>query len=364
MTLTTPRPIFQHVTEIPYSPLKRQIHVINDDIEPFPDFKDYAQALIMKRTRLIDSLHRRTRKPPRSSREADIHVQLLAMVSRTARSGQLMHNEHIVRRQSIAERATRKGKRDRDDYKKGNKMYPINRRGEYLMRRKKLCHEEPSAWVQNAMKERSVRGIEQALKYEAEFGMDFFNDLAAGRIDTRKYIFSESMRRTPPGALDPMAVASALVTLTNTFPREFQRDEVTVMMCHDKPVDTNRRAHTNFETIVPRDSLPTLSPPPQKNRFSLYSTTGKASLATFSSVDTFGAGVDKLKATGRRITSAVKRGVSKIPGLRRLGAKKVSCEQYHNTSVSPAGQDSELTPFDEIETGIDALQGKLDRMSQ
>ena len=334
--------------------------------EPFPLYPSPAECLIAERCNVIDKLERRC---SRQTGDAKRTLQLTSVVFRMTDSGHIKRGEDLTSTRGSASEALQAGQNQRRFLKNGNKRWPVSKRAQYRLQYVKQRDLDPRDMIKKQFKQRYAQGVRQARRYVEEFGV-LFLDVPNGQPDLDESDRGQTTRRTNPRAFDRERVFTSLMMFRNSFPAMFEA--TLTQEIYEEQLAVARRKLKAARAVItapaPSPATPPPSPPLESVSTSTNTTskhlststkTSRVSFSSFASVDTFGVGVKRLKSKILQVSAIAQKAASKIPGLCRFGTKKV-------LRGESAVAESSVVPdsFAQSERDLDAVQQKLDRVSQ
>ncbi|OAL40009.1 hypothetical protein AYO20_00922 [Fonsecaea nubica] len=197
-----------------YTPARASLH---EDEEPFPKFQDPTKSLIIERNLLLDTLCSRATFVLHHARDHE-RLKFEALLSRVAPSGHIKHDQDLSYIRASIPGILALGESFRAQRRLGNKGKLSASRGFKTNLHSSSRELQPKDILKEKMKERSRKGIRQALIYEKEFCMGFLDQRTNEGVHER----GRSIKRTHPGAFDRAKVTTALVMLRQTFPTRYE----------------------------------------------------------------------------------------------------------------------------------------------
>ncbi|KIW81624.1 hypothetical protein Z517_04650 [Fonsecaea pedrosoi CBS 271.37] len=197
-----------------YTPARVSLH---EDEEPFPKFQDPTKSLIIERTLLLDTLRSRATSVLHHARDHE-RLRFEALLSRVAPSGHIKHDQDLSYIRASIPGILALGESFRAQRRLGNKGKLPASRGFQTNLQSSSGELQPKDILKEKMKERSRKGIRQALIYEKDFCMGLLDQRTNEGVHQR----GRSIKRTHPGAFDRAKVTTALVMLRQTFPTRYE----------------------------------------------------------------------------------------------------------------------------------------------
>ncbi|KAI1621122.1 hypothetical protein EDD37DRAFT_697406 [Exophiala viscosa] len=186
-----------------------------NEVQPFPDFPNPANSLIIARTLLLDKLHLRaiSHHPSSKSLPARPFESVLSRIVKT--TGHIKEHEDLTRCRAAVPQIMQTGEALRSQRTGGNAAKLVSLRGEYPDTYHSKKDPEPKHFLNTKLKEYARWGISQALAWERELGWDIVkianvDEILRGQSNRRQ-------ARRPPGPSQE-DIVRALLMLRETYP--------------------------------------------------------------------------------------------------------------------------------------------------
>ncbi|KAK4938315.1 hypothetical protein LTR10_021199 [Elasticomyces elasticus] len=221
-----------------------------NQVEPFPDFPNPVNSLIIARTLLLDKLHLRVNSPHPNSKPLPCRPfeSVLSRIVKT--TGHIKEHEDLTRCRAAVPQINQTGEALRSQRAAGNAAKLVRLRDEYPDTYRSKKDPEPKHFLKNKLKEYARWGISQALAFEREVGWDIVKianveEILRGRPNKRQ-------ARGPPGPSDDDIVRSLLM-LRETYPSFYESS--VVIAKKGKSTEKKKLTRTGKEYTSHRTSI-------------------------------------------------------------------------------------------------------------
>ncbi|EXJ94909.1 hypothetical protein A1O1_00027 [Capronia coronata CBS 617.96] len=238
-----------------YSPSKAISH---DEVEPFPDFPNPSNNLIIARTLLLDTLHSRSNSHTRGGLSGTLFRSLYSRIAPF--SGHIKENEDLTRCRASLEQIFEAGQALRVQRMQGNSAKLVSLRGTYPDMYASNKDPEPKLVLRMKLKTKAKRGIAKAFAIERNGGFELLNDQEHGikrQRDRGRSSQRESRRALAAlyAKYDPDKAIKSLMMLRQTYPTHYKPQSVT-------GVDRKGKSTTNgrISKDLPKSSSTALMP--------------------------------------------------------------------------------------------------------